>query len=99
MGMLLEQKKLQQRILKSFDQLSKGKHHHFNIRQNISQGFNKKDNQLNTNFVERYNFKLIEDKWQKSWVKKKSFKKENYSNANKKNWKIIQFLLYGTCYY
>ncbi len=26
--------------------------------------------------MERYNFKLIEDKWQKSWVKNKSFKSE-----------------------
>ena len=36
--------KLRQRIIKAFDHLSKGKHHHFNIRQNIAQGLNKKDN-------------------------------------------------------
>ena len=36
--------KLRQRILKAFDQLSKGKHHHFNIRQNIATGLNKKGN-------------------------------------------------------
>ena len=32
------QKKLSQRIQKSFDKLAKGKHHHFNIRYNISYG-------------------------------------------------------------
>jgi len=37
-------KKLWQRIIKAFDQLSIGKHHHYNIRQNISQGLNKKCN-------------------------------------------------------
>jgi len=36
--------KLRQRIMKAFDQLSKGKHHHFNIRQNISNGLNKEEN-------------------------------------------------------
>ena len=34
----LLQKKLCQRIRKAFDQLAKGKHHHFNIRYNISHG-------------------------------------------------------------
>ncbi len=32
------QKKLCLRILKAFDRLAKGKHHHFNIRYNIAQG-------------------------------------------------------------
>ena len=34
-----------------------------------------------------------------SFEKKKNFKNKNYSNANKKNWKIIQLLFYGTRYY
>ena len=33
--------------------------------------------------MERYNFKLIEDKWQKSWVKNKSFKSEIDKNKEK----------------
>ena len=37
-------KKLRQRVMKAFDQLSKGKHHNFNIRQNIASGLNKKNN-------------------------------------------------------
>ena len=37
-------KKLCQRIVKAFDQLAKGNHHHFNIRQNISNGLLIKDN-------------------------------------------------------
>ena len=36
--------KLHKRILKAFDILSKGNHHHFNIRQNIAKGLSKKDN-------------------------------------------------------
>jgi len=35
------QKKLRLRILKAFDQLAKGKHHHFNIRYNIAQALRK----------------------------------------------------------
>ena len=38
------QKKLSQRIQKSFDQLAKGKHHHFNIRYNISYGLREQEN-------------------------------------------------------
>ena len=38
------QKKLHQRIIKAFDSLSKGKHHNFNIRQNIANGLNEKFN-------------------------------------------------------
>jgi len=37
------QKKLSQRIQKSFDQLAKGKHHHFNIRYNISYGLREQE--------------------------------------------------------
>jgi len=37
------QKKLSQRIQKSFDQLTKGKHHHFNIRYNISYGLREQE--------------------------------------------------------
>ena len=36
-------KKLSQRIQKSFDQLAKGKHHHFNIRYNISYGLREQE--------------------------------------------------------
>ena len=36
--------KLCQRILKSFDRLAAGKHHHFNVRQNITQGLQVKEN-------------------------------------------------------
>ena len=36
-------KKLRQRILKTFDQISIGNHHHFNIRLNIAQGLKNKD--------------------------------------------------------
>ncbi len=37
------QKKLSQRIQKSFNQLAKGKHHHFNIRYNISYGLREQE--------------------------------------------------------
>ena len=37
------QKKISQRIQKSFDQLAKGKHHHFNIRYNISYGLREQE--------------------------------------------------------
>jgi hypothetical protein len=37
------QKKLSQRIQKSFDQLAKGNHHHFNIRYNISYGLREQE--------------------------------------------------------
>jgi len=37
------QKKLSQRIQKSFDRLAKGKHHHFNIRYNISYGLREQE--------------------------------------------------------
>jgi len=37
------QKKLSQRSQKSFDQLAKGKHHHFNIRYNISYGLREQE--------------------------------------------------------
>ena len=37
------QKKLSQRIQRSFDQLAKGKHHHFNIRYNISYGLREQE--------------------------------------------------------
>ena len=40
----LLQKKLRLRILKAFDQLAKGKHHHFNIRYNITQALRKPEN-------------------------------------------------------
>ena len=40
----LLQKKLRLRILKAFDQLAKGKHHHFNIRYNIGQALRKPEN-------------------------------------------------------
>jgi len=39
----IQQKKLSQRIQKSFDQLAKGKHHHFNIRYNISYGLREQE--------------------------------------------------------
>ncbi len=40
---IILQKKLSQRIQKSFDQLAKGKHHHFNIRYNISYGLREQE--------------------------------------------------------
>jgi len=42
----LLQKKLRLRILKAFDQLAKGKHHHFNIRYNITQALRKPENHV-----------------------------------------------------
>jgi len=42
--------------------------------------------------VERYNFKLIEDKWQKSWVKNKSFKSE--INKHKKKFYCLEMFPY-----
>ena len=35
------------------------------------------------NFVERYNFKTVEEKWQSFWLKNKSFKTEEDSNKKK----------------
>ena len=42
--------------------------------------------------MERYNFKLIEDKWQKSWVKNKSFKSE--INKHKKKFYCLEMFPY-----
>jgi hypothetical protein len=47
----LLQKKLRLRILKAFDQLAKGKHHHFNIRYNITQALRKPENHALYDFL------------------------------------------------
>ena len=42
--------------------------------------------------VERYNFKLIEEKWQKHWIENKSFKSE--INTNKKKFYCLEMFPY-----
>ncbi len=42
--------------------------------------------------MERYNFKLVEDKWQKYWLKNKSFK--SFINHNKKKFYCLEMFPY-----
>ena len=42
--------------------------------------------------MERYNFKIVEDKWQKFWDKNKSFKSE--INRNKKKFYCLEMFPY-----
>jgi len=60
----LLQKKLRLRILKAFDKLAKGKHHHFNIRYNITQALRKPENHVLYDlllYIEMY-YNMILDK-------------------------------------
>ena len=43
------------------------------------------------NFVDRYNFKIVEEKWQNYWYKNKSFKTD--LDTNKKNSIVLKCFL------
>jgi len=77
--------KLCQRILKSFDRLAAGKHHHFNVRQNIAQGLEVKENHPLYDlllYIETYYNLILVGKF----VQKKS--SESSTNFTKKNFKL-----------
>ena len=44
------------------------------------------------NFVDRYNFKIVEEKWQNYWYKNKSFKTD--LDANKKKFYCLEMFPY-----
>ncbi len=79
----LLQKKLSQRILIAFDQLSKGSHHHFNIRYNISHGLRQKETHPLYDlllYIETY-FSLViggETPEQEEMEEQPDFSKKNY---------------------
>ena len=83
----LLKKKLRLRILKAFDQLAKGKHHHFNIRYNIAQALCKPENNALYDlllYIEMYHNLILakkqtkaEDALEEVEFKKKNFKLED----------------------
>jgi len=76
-------KKLCQRILKKFDQLAMGKHHHFNIRFNIAEGLRQSENHPLQDlllYIETYHSLILiqETSQQKEAAEEPDFSKTNY---------------------
>ena len=69
---------------------------------NIKNNINKKRLKINLRIVERYNFKVVEEKWQKFWEENKIFKTKLDKNKKKfyclRNVSLsIRKNSYGTC--